>query len=98
MENTHYRNLILFRAATVAINLFLVKQLNIPFDFIAILIGIWFPKSGVRAAIFALEVLNLMLAGLGLFFGNIVGGLLGIFISAVCLYMMCLPDVKERFL
>ena len=97
MENNHYRNLVLFRAATVAINLFLIKQLNIPFDFIAIIIGIWFPKPGVRVAIFALEVLNLMLAALGLFFGNYVGSLFGIVISAFCLYVMCRPEVKERF-
>ena len=97
MENNHYRNLVLFRIVTVAINLFLVKQLNIPFDFIAIIIGIWFPRPGVRVAIFALEVLNLMLAALGLFFGNYVGSLFGIAISAFCMYVMCRPDVKERF-
>ena len=97
MENNHYRNLVLFRAATVAINLFLIKQLNIPFDFIAIIIGIWFPRTGVRVAIFALEVLNLMLAALGLFFGNYVGGLFGIAVYSFCLYMLCTPEVKERF-
>ena len=97
MESNDYRNLVLFRAVTVAINLLLVKQLNIPFDFIAILIGIWFPRPGVRIAIFSLEVLNLMLAALGLFFGNYVGSLFGIAISAFCLYVMCRPEVKERF-
>ena len=51
----------------------------------------------MRVAIFALEVLNLMLAALGLFFGNYVGSLFGIAICAFCLYVMCRPEVKERF-
>ncbi len=96
MKN-RYGLLVLFRAVTVAVNLFLVGQLNIPFDFIAMLVGIPFAAPGVRAVIFALEVLNLMLALLGLFFGNYVGGLLGVAISAVCIYAMCRPDIKERF-
>ena len=96
MKNS-YGTLVLFRFVTVLINLLLVRQLNIPFDFIALLIGIWVMKPGMRAVIFALEVLNLMLAILGLFFGNMLGGLLGVAISGICIYVMCLPDVKERF-
>ena len=96
MKN-NYTYLVAFRLSTAAINLFLVRQLNIPFDLIAMLIGIPVKRSAVRTVTFALEVLNLMLAALGLFFGNYVGSLLGIAISAVCIYMLCLPDVKERF-
>lgn len=92
-----YEKLVLFRAVTAAVNFFLVGQLNIPFDLIAMLIGIPCRAPVIRAVIFALEVLNLMLAALGLFFGNYLGGLFGIFISAVCIYVMCRPDVKERF-
>ena len=95
--NGTYAALVVFRAVTVAVNLFLVGQLNIPFDFIAMLIGICVTAPGVRVAIFALEVLNLMLAVLGLFFGNWLGGLLGVAVSAICLYVLCLPDVKQRF-
>ena len=65
-----YGKLILFRTVTVAVNLFLVGQLNIPFDFIAMLIGIPVTRPVMRGIIFALEILNLMLACLGLFFGN----------------------------
>ena len=92
-----YGKLILFRTVTVAVNLFLVRQLNIPFDFVAMLIGIPVTRPVMRGIIFALEILNLMLACLGLFFGNYLGGLLGIAISAVCIYAMCRPDIKERF-
>ena len=95
--NGTYGKLVLFRAVTVAINLFLVGQLSIPFDFIAMLVGLCFTASGVRTVIFALEVLNLMLALLGFFFGNWIGSFLGVAISAVCLYVICLPEVKERF-
>ena len=94
---SNYGYLVAFRLVTAAINLFLVRQLNIPFDLIAMLVGIPVKRPAVRAVTFALEVLNLMLAALGIFFGNIVGGVLGIAISAVCIYMLCLPDVKERF-
>lgn len=97
MDNTNYKYLVLFRAVTVVINLFVIGQLNIPFDFIALVIGLWVTKPSVRAAIFALEVLNLMLAGLGLFFGNYLGSFFGLAISGFCLYMMCRPDIKERF-
>ena len=96
MESS-YGKLVLFRVVTVLINLFLVGQINIPFDFIALIIGIWVMSSGMRIVIMALEILNLMLAILGLFFGNILGGLLGIAVSGICIYVMCLPDVKERF-
>jgi len=95
--NGTYGKLILFRAVTVAVNLFLVGQLNIPFDFIALIIGIWVTSPGLRVIIFALEVLNLMIAGLGLFFGNYLGSFLGLAISFVCIYVMCRPDVKSRF-
>ena len=77
-----YGKLVLFRAVTVAVNLFLVGQLNIPFDFIAMLVGLCVAAPVVRAVIFALEVLNLMLALLGFFFGNWIGSLLGVAISA----------------
>ena len=92
-----YGKMILFRVITAAVNLLLVKQLNIPLDLIAMLIGIPFAVPGVRIVIFALEILNLMLAALGFFFGNVLGSLLGVAISAVWIYMLCLPDVKERF-
>ena len=94
---SNYGKLVLFRVVTVLINLFLVGQINIPFDFIALIIGIWVMSSGMRILIMALEILNLMLAILGLFFGNILGGMLGIAVSGICIYVMCLPDVKERF-
>jgi len=92
-----YGKLVIFRLVTAAINLFLVRQLNIPFDLIAMLIGIPFAVPGVRVAIFALEILNLMIAALGFFFGNILGSTFGIVVCAVCIYMLCRPDVKERF-
>ena len=93
-----YGKLVLFRGAFVLINLFLMGQLSIPLDLIAMLIGIWVPAPLVRMAIFALEILNLMLSALGLFFGNIMGGLMGVAVSVICIYVMCLPDVKARFL
>ena len=96
MKNS-YGKLVLFRFATAAVNLFLIRQLNIPFDLIAMLIGIPFAVPGVRVAIFALEILNLMIAALGFFFGNILGSTFGVVISAVCIYVLCRPDVKERF-
>ena len=97
MKST-YGKLVLFRGAIVLINLLLMGQLSVPLDLIAMLIGIWVPAPLVRMVIFALEILNLLLAILGLFFGNIMGGLMGIAVSAICLYVMCLPDVKARFL
>lgn len=96
MESS-YGKLVAFRTVTVLINLFLVGQINIPFDFIALIVGIWVMSPGVRIVIFVLEILNLMLAILGFFFGNILGGLLGVVTSGICLYVMCLPEVKERF-
>ena len=97
MERT-YAKLLSVRIITVAINVFLIRQMNIPFDLIAMGIGIWVLRPWVRTAIFALEVLNLMLTALGLFFGNYVGGLFGIAVYSFCLYLLCTPEVKERFL
>ena len=97
MERT-YAKLLSVRIITVAINVFLIRQMNIPLDLIAMGIGIWVLRPWVRTAIFALEVLNLMLTALGLFFGNYVGGLLGIAVYSFCLYLLCTPEVKERFL
>jgi len=96
MENS-YGKLILLRVVTVLINLVVFHLLSIPFDLIALIVGIWVTSPGMRIVIFVLEVLNLMLAILGLFFGNILGGLLGVAVSGICIYVMCLPDVKERF-
>lgn len=93
-----YGKLVLFRGAIVLINLVLMGQLSVPLDLIAMLIGIWVPAPVVRMAIFALEILNLMLALLALFFSNLMGGLIGVAVSVICIYVMCLPDVKARFL
>jgi len=92
-----YGKLVLFRVVTVLINMILLAQISIPFDLIAMIIGIWVKAPSVRVIIIALEIFNLMLAILGGFFGNIIGALLGILISGICIYVMCLPDVKERF-
>ena len=92
-----YGKLVLFRAATAAINLLVIAQLNIPLDLIALIVGIWVTRPAVRGVIFALEVLNVMVAALGCFFGNYVGSLFGIAVNAICLYAMCRPDIKERF-
>ena len=96
MERT-YAKLVSVRIITVAINVFLIRQMNIPLDLIAMGIGIWVLRPWVRTAIFALEVLNLMLTALGLFFGNYVGGLFGIAVYSFCIYLLCTPEVKERF-
>ena len=96
MERT-YAKLLSVRIITVAINVFLIRQMNIPLDLIAMGIGIWVLRPWVRTAIFALEVLNLMLTALGLFFGNYVGGLFGIAVYSFCLYLLCTPEIKERF-
>ena len=96
MERT-YAKLVSVRIITVAINVFLIRQMNIPLDLIAMGIGIWVLRPWVRTAIFALEVLNLMLTALGLFFGNYVGGLFGIAVYGFCLYLLCTPEVKARF-
>ena len=96
MERT-YAKLLSIRIITVAINVFLIRQMNIPLDLIAMGIGIWVLRPWVRTTIFALEVLNLMLTALGLFFGNYVGGLFGIAVYSFCIYMLCTPEVKERF-
>ena len=93
-----YGKLVLFRGAIVLINLVLMGQLSVPLDLIAMLIGIWVPAPVVRMAIFALEILNMMLALLALFFSNLMGGLIGVAVSVICIYVMCLPDVKARFL
>ena len=92
-----YGKLILFRVVTVLVSMFLLHQVSIPFDLIALVIGIWVMTPGMRIVIFVLEVVNLMLAMLSIFFGNFIGALFGILISGICLYVLCLPDVKERF-
>ena len=92
-----YRKLILFRAVTAAIILFLIRQRTIPFDLLAMVIGLWIRRPIIRGVIFALEILNLMVALLGLFFGNILGGLFGAAVYGVAICAMCRPDVKERF-
>ena len=96
MERT-YAKLLSVRIITVAINVFLIRQMNIPLDLIAMGIGIWVLRPWVRTTIFVLEVLNLMLTALGLFFGNYVGGLFGIAVYSFCLYLLCTPEVKARF-
>lgn len=95
--NSSYGKLILFRVVTSAVILFLLRQWSIPLDLIAMLVGIWVPVPVVRGIIFALEVLSLMLAALGLFFGNILGGLFSIAVYGISLYAMCRPDIKARF-
>ena len=92
-----YGKLILFRAVTAAIILFLIRQRTIPFDLLAMVIGIWIRRPVIRGAIFAFEILNLMVALLGLFFGNILGGLFGSAVYGVAIWAMCRPDIKERF-
>ena len=92
-----YGLLILFRAVTAAVNVFLIAQMGIPFDLIVMLIGVPFARNGVRAVIFGLEVMSLMLSLLSLFFGNYVGGVFNTAVSAACIYALCRPDIKERF-
>ena len=95
---SNYGLLVLFRVITAAINLFLIRQLNIPLDLIAMLIGLVVLRPWVRAVIFGLEVLNLMLTVLGLFFGNYLGGLFGVAVYGLCIYVLCRPEMKERFM
>ena len=95
--NSTYGKLLIVRIITVAINVILIRQMNIPLDLIAMIVGIWVLRPWVRVTIFALEVLNLMLTALGLFFGNYVGGLFGIAVYSFCLYLLCTPEIKERF-
>ena len=95
---SHYGLLVLFRVLTAAINFFMIRQLNIPLDLIAMIIGIWVLRPWVRVTLFSLEVLNVMLALLGLFFGNYVGSLFGIAVYGLCIYVLCTPEVKERFM
>ena len=94
---SNYGKLVAFRFVTVLINLLLLRIISIPFDFIALVIGIWAAFPGMRIVIFILEVFNLMIALLSFFFGNIAGGLLGVATSGICLYVLCMDDVKERF-
>ena len=94
----NYGLLVLFRAVTAAINLLMIRQLNIPLDLIAMIIGIWVLRPWVRVTVFSLEVLNLMLALLGLFFGNYVGSLFGVAVYGLCIYVLCTPEVKARFM
>ena len=93
-----YEKLVIFRVITAAILVLLIRQFTIPFDLIAMIIGIWVRKPGMRMVIYGLEVLNLMLAALGLFFGNYFGSLFGIVVSAVCFWLLSRPDVRERFM
>ena len=95
---SNYGLLVLFRAITAAINLLLIRQLNIPLDLIAMIIGVYVLRPWVRATIFSLEVLNLMVALLGLFFGNYAGSLFGVAVYGLCMYVLCTPAVKERFM
>ena len=95
---SNYGLLVLFRAVTAAVNLLVIRQLNIPLDLVAMIIGIWVLRPWVRVAIFSLEVLNLMLALLGLFFGNYVGSLFGVAVYGLCIYVLCSPALKERFM
>ena len=95
---SNYGLLVLFRVVTAAVNLLVIRQLNIPLDLIAMVVGLWVLRPWVRAAIFSLEVLNLMLALLGFFFGNIAGSLFGVAVYGLCIYVMCTPVVKERFM
>jgi len=94
---SNYGKLVAFRFVTVLINLLLLRIISIPFDFIALVMGLWVTAPGMRILIFVLEVFNLMIALLSFFFGNIVGGLLGVATSGICLYVLCMEDVKERF-
>lgn len=95
--NITYGKLVLFRAVTVLISMFLLHQITIPFDLIALVIGIWVTAPWMRVVIVALEFFNLMLAVLSGFFGNIPGAILGIVVSGLCIYGVCAPGVKERF-
>ena len=96
--NSSYGKLIFFRVATSAVILFLLGQWSIPLDLIAMIIGIWVLRPWVRVTVFSLEVLNLMLALLGLFFGNYVGSLFGVAVYGLCIYVLCTPEVKARFM
>lgn len=92
-----YGKLVLFRAVTVLVSVFLLRQITIPFDLIALVVGLWVTAPWMRVAIVALEFFNLMLAVLSGFFGNIPGAILGIAVSGLCIYGVCMPGVKERF-
>ena len=95
---SNYGLLVLFRVVTAAVNLLVIRQLNIPLDLIAMVVGLWVLRPWVRATIFSLEVLNLMGALLGLFFGNYAGSLFGVAVYGLCIYVLCKPELKERFM
>ena len=93
-----YEKMVIFRVITAAVMILAIRQFTIPFDLVAMIIGIWVKKPGMRMAIYALEVLNLMLSALGLFFGNYLGSLFGVAVSAICFWLLSRPDVRERFM
>ena len=72
-------------------------RFDIPLDLIVLLLGVWVTAPAIRVLILALEALNLLLGAAAIIAEEFLGGILGLVISGVCLYVMGLPEIKERF-
>ena len=92
-----YGMLVAFRSMVAVISVLLSGGISIPFDLIALVCGIWITTSSVRTIIVVIEVINLILSVAIMFMGGFLSGLLGIAVAGICLYVINLPEIKERF-
>jgi len=66
-------------------------------DVIVLLLGVWVTVPSIRFIITALEALNILLGAAAILAGEFLGGVLGVVISGICLYVINRPEIKERF-
>jgi len=100
-DHMEYRNLLTLRGIFVVIicaaSMMLYNSVTLPFDFVAMLVGMWAPYPAVWICIMVLLILNMMVGALSLLTEGNVLAVLSIFICAICIGLLNRPGVKARF-
>lgn len=100
-SNGSYYAMVAVRVALVlAIGLFSMEvegSLSIPFDLIAMIVGIWVTAPAVRIIILCLLACNIVFGVVAVIISGTVVGAINAAISVLFLWLMNWPEIKARF-
>lgn len=100
--DSYYRWLIFFRIVMWGIMTFVTmgmsNTIKIPFDLIALLVGIWVTRPVMWDVILGLEGINAFFGLLGVVVTGSVYSPVNLVVSAVCLIAITRPSIKARFI
>lgn len=91
-----YRNIVWFRTAVVVVSNLIASEINFPFDWLVMLVGLFVRNSTVWTIITVLIVLNIIVTVISLA-ANPIGTIIGLILHVLTLRMFSRREVKAYF-